>query len=200
MIIATWNCKVQHTVLVALFCIVGLQIGNTQGQGDSMKSSDFQVSVDTQPIKFTTPPVLKDDAWLLPLEHFAKQLGLKVEYPEGGKMVVLCGGTESELCVSLRFQDSKNGTIDIDGVTYARPASIAEPFGFQIFKHHQTQWRLSNPHTLPRNSRSPTCRIPQGIYEISAERRPSCMFGDRGEVVVNNCQAGRNFTPNIAKN
>ena len=150
MIIATWNRKGQHTVLVALFCIVGLQIGNTQGQGNSMKNSEFQVSVDTQPIKFTTPPVFKDDAWLVPLEHFAKQLGLKVEYPEGGKMVVLCGGTESELCVSLRFQDSKNGTIDIDGVTYARPASIAEPFGFQIFKTSPNAMEIIQPaHLAP---------------------------------------------------
>ena len=132
MIIATRNRKVQHVVLVALFCIVGLQIGNIQG--NSMKNSELQVSVDSQPIKFTTPPVLKDDAWLVPLEHFAEQLGLKVEYPEGGKMVVLCGGTESELCVPLQFQDSKNGAIDIDGVVYARPASVAVPFGFEIFK------------------------------------------------------------------
>lgn len=44
-------------------------------------------------------------------------------------MVVLCGGTESERCVPLQFQDSEDGAIEVEGVTYARLVSIAVPFG-----------------------------------------------------------------------
>ena len=69
-----------------------------------MKRADFQISIDAQPIIFTAPPILTDGVWLVPLESFAKQLGLKVEYPEGEEMVVLCGGTESELCVPFQLQ------------------------------------------------------------------------------------------------
>lgn len=122
----------RFSILVALVCIIGWQIGNAQG--DNKKKGEFQISVDAQPVLFSEPPVLKDDVWLVPLEHFANRLGLKVEYPEGGKIVVLCGGTESELCVPLQFENSKDGAIEIDGVTYAQPAHIAEPFGFEVIE------------------------------------------------------------------
>ena len=150
MIIAAWNHKTHHAlkfaVLVALSCLIGLRIGSTER--DDMKRTNFQVSIDTQPVTFIAPPVLKDGIWLVPLEHFAEQLGLKVEYPEGEEMVVLCGGEESELCVPLRFQGSKDGAIDIDGVTYARPVSIAEPFGFEIYATSPNAMEIIQPEHL----------------------------------------------------
>ena len=121
-------------------------MGNTQE--DNMKDADFQISIDTQPIVFTAPPILKDGVWLVPLERFAKQLGLKVEYPEGEKIVVLCGGTESEICVPLQFQDSKNGVVDINGVTYAQPASITEPFGLEIYRISSNRLEVIQPMHL----------------------------------------------------
>ena len=152
MITAAWNHRVHHALriamLAALLCVVGLQIGSTQG--DDMKRGNFRVSIDAQPITFIAPPILKNGIWLVPLEHFAKQLGLKVEYPEGGKMVVLCGGAESERCVPLQFQDGKNGAIDIDGVTYARPSSVAEPFGFEIYETSSNSVEVIQPaHLAP---------------------------------------------------
>ena len=150
MIIATWIHKMQHAlrlvILAVLFCGMGLQIGSTKV--DSIEKDDFQISVDAQPIKFTTPPVLKDDVWLVPLEYFARQLDLKVEYSEDGKMVVLCGGTESEICVPLQFQDGKDGAMDIDGTTYARPASVAEPFGFEIYEISTNRLEVIQPMHL----------------------------------------------------
>ena len=150
MITATRNHKMHHalrfSILVALVCVMGWQIANAQG--DSMKKGNFQVLIDAQPIRFTEPPVLKDGMWLVPLEYFAKQLGLKVEYPEGEKIVVLCGGTESERCVPLQFQNTKDGVIDIDGVTYARPARIAEPFGFEVYKMSANAMEIVQPEHL----------------------------------------------------
>lgn len=150
MIIPTWNHKMQHALrlvmLAAWSCVIGLQIGSTEV--DSIEKDKFQISVDAQPIKFTTPPVLKDDLWLVPLDHFAKRLGLKVEYPEGEEMVVLCGAAESEICVPLRLQDSKNGAIDIDGITYAQPVSVAEPFGFEIYEISPNKLEVMQPMHL----------------------------------------------------
>ena len=152
MIVSTWDHKLHHTlkflIFAALLCVIGLQMGNTQE--DDMKRADFQILIDAQPILFTAPPLLKDGVWLVPLEDFAKQLGLKVEYPEGEKIVVLCGGTESELCVPLRFQDSKNGAVDISGIMYARPASITEPFSFEIYRVSSNRFEVIQPmHLAP---------------------------------------------------
>jgi len=136
----------QFFIFTALFCAMGLQMGNTQ-EGD-MKSADFQISIDAQPVVFTAPPILKDGVWLVPLERFAKRLGLKMEYPEGEEMAVLCGETESERCVPLRFQDSKDGVVDINGVVYARPASVTEPFGFEIYSISSNRLEVIQPMQL----------------------------------------------------
>ncbi len=135
-------------IFTVLCCVIGLQMGDTQE--DDMKSADFQVLIDAQPVIFTAPPILKEGVWLVPLENFAKQLGLKVEYPESEKMAVLCEETEAELCVPLRFHDSKDGVLDINGVTYARPASITEPFGFEIYKVSSNKLEVVQPmHLAP---------------------------------------------------
>ena len=136
----------KFAVLIALSCVVGLSIGNIEGS--DMKNDDFQVSIDAQPLTFTTPPILKDGVWFVPLEHFAKKLGLKVEYPETEQMVVLCGGVASELCVPLRFQDSRDGAIDINGVTYTQPESVAVPFGFEIYATSPNAIEVIQPEHL----------------------------------------------------
>ena len=150
MTIAMLDRRMHHTlkffIFTALFCVMGLQMGNTQG-GD-MKSADFQISIDAQPVVFTAPPIVKDGVWLVPLERFAERLGLKVEYPEGEEMAVLCGETESERCVPLRFQDSKDGVVDIQGVVYARPASVTEPFGFEIYSTSSNRLEVIQPMQL----------------------------------------------------
>ena len=136
----------KFAVLIALSCVIGLPIGSVRG--DDMKRVDFQISVDAKPIIFTTPPILKDGIWLVPLEYFAEQIGLKVEYPKGEKMVVLCGGAELERCVPLQLQDSKDGAVDIGGVTYAQPVSIAEPFGFEIYAASPNAMEVIQPEHL----------------------------------------------------
>ncbi|RKU08911.1 hypothetical protein C6503_22655 [Candidatus Poribacteria bacterium] len=144
---------IRRLILVILFFMMGAQIGFT-GE-DGMKKGDFQVSVDAQRIEFTKLPIFKDGAWLVPLEPFAEQLGLKIEYPKGAKMVVLCGGVASELCVPLQFQNSEEGVVDIDGVTYVQPAHLAKTFGFEIYKASANTLeviqptRLASEFTLP---------------------------------------------------
>ena len=114
-----------------------------------MKKDYFQVSIDAKPVRFTQPPVLKEGVWFVPVEHFAKRLGVKVEYPAGENMVVLCGGTDSEICVPLQFQNSADGeAIDIEGVAYARPARIAEPFGFEVFETSANVLEVVRPEHL----------------------------------------------------
>jgi hypothetical protein len=136
------------SMLVILFSVIGIQMGFTEEDG--MKKEDFQVSIDAQRIEFTKPATFKDGAWLVPLKPFAEQLGLKVEYPEGSEMVVLCGGVESELCVPLQFQDSKEGAVDIDGVTYVQPAHLAKTFGFEIYQASSNTLEIIRPtHLAP---------------------------------------------------
>lgn len=139
-----WTLK--FLICTALFSVIGLHMGNTQES--DMKRANFQISIDAQSVVFTAPPILKDGVWLVPLERFAERLGLKVEYPEGEKMAVLCGETESERCVPLRFQDSKAGVVDMNGVVYARPASVTEPFGFEIYSLSSNRLEVIQPMQL----------------------------------------------------
>ena len=122
---------VEFMVLAVFFCAIGIQMGFAE---KNMNGEDFQISIDTQRVVFTAPPIFRDGEWFVPLEHFAKQLDVKVEYPEGTKLAVLCGGVASELCVPLEFRNDEKGAVEIGGVVYARPAHIAEPFGFEIYE------------------------------------------------------------------
>lgn len=134
--------------LVMLCAVVGVQVGFTKGE--DMKKEDFQVSVDGRRVEFTAAPIAKEGTWFVPLKPFAEQLGLKVEYPQGTEMVVLCGGVESELCVPLRFQNGDDGAIDIDGVTYVQPAHISKTFGFEVYKAASNQLEVIHPtHLAP---------------------------------------------------
>ena len=57
-----------------------------------MDKENFQISIDAQRVAFTAPPIFKAGKWFVTSgKQFAKQLGLKVEYPAGTEMVVLCG-------------------------------------------------------------------------------------------------------------
>lgn len=132
--------------LVMLCAVVGVQIGFTKGEG--MKKEDFQMSVDGHRVEFTVSPISKDGTWFVPLKPFAEQLGLKVEYSQGTEMVVLCGGVESELCVSLQFQSADDGAIDIDGATYVQPEHIAKTFGFEVYKPSANQLEVIHPTRL----------------------------------------------------
>ncbi|MCZ6679933.1 MAG: hypothetical protein O7E52_22090 [Candidatus Poribacteria bacterium] len=75
------------------------------------------------------PPLQQNGAWLVPLESFSKLIDAKVEYPEGSGMAVVC---QADRCVPLKLGDRVSGAIEIDGLAYALPEVIAEPFGFQI--------------------------------------------------------------------
>ena len=142
---------------VGFFWAVGSQMGFTESE--NMNKKDFQISIDAQPVTFAAPPVLREDKWFVPLEPFAKQLGLKVEYPEGAQMAVLCGGGASEICVPLEFQDiapqvssigSHKGVVEIDGVTYVQPARVTEPFGFEIYEVSANRLEVIQPmHLAP---------------------------------------------------
>ena len=132
----------------ALFCAVGLRVG--LAEEENMRREDLQITIDAQRLAFAVPPILREDRWFVPLEPFAKQLGLKVEYPEGAKIAVLCGGETSELCVPLEFQDREKGVVDIEGVTYVQPVRVTEPFGFEIYEVSTNQLEVIQPmHLAP---------------------------------------------------
>ncbi len=134
--------------LVMLCTVVGIQIGFTKGE--SMKKEGFQVSVDGRRVEFTPSPIFKEGTWFVPLKPFAEQLGLKVEYPPGTELVVLCGGVESELCVPLKFQSGDDGAVDVDGMTYVQPAHISKTFGFEVYKASANQLEVIHPtHLAP---------------------------------------------------
>lgn len=146
MSIRKFRCIVKCLALAVSFSVISAQIGFTEE--DDMKKKDFQLSIDGRPITFTVPPISKNGAWLVPLEPFAEQLGLKVEYPEGSEMAVLCGGVESELCVPLQFQDSRESAVKIDGVTYVVPTYISKTFGFEIYKASANRLEVIHPAYL----------------------------------------------------
>ena len=133
-------------LILAVLFTIGAQMGVTD-EG-SMKKEDFQVSVDARRITFTTPPIFKNGTWFVPLKPIAQQLELKVEYPEGSGMVVLCGGVDAELCVPLQFQDSKDGALDVEGVTYVHPTHIAEVFGYEIYEPAENRLEVIHPARL----------------------------------------------------
>ncbi len=128
--------KLILTTCVMLSFAIGLQASPVK---------KLQISIDNQLITFTSAPIFKNGAWLVPLESFCKQLELKVEYPDGEKMAVLCGSGESELCVPLQFGES---AFNIDGVAYAKLESITAPFGFEIYKVSETELEVVHPEQL----------------------------------------------------
>ena len=142
-------CRLRFIVMLTLFfAVIGVHIGFADE--DSIKKEDFQVSVDGQPVPFTTPPIFKNGSWLVPLEPFAEQLEVKVEYPEGAEMVVLCGGIESERCVPLQFQEGKQGALDIEGVVYVHPTHIAKTFGYEVHQVAKQRLEINHPaHLAP---------------------------------------------------
>ena len=133
-------------LIAGLFWAVGLQVGIAE-EGD-VNRENLQISIDAQRVTFAAPPIFKKGKWFVPLEYFAEQLGLKVEYPEGTKMAVLCGGKASELCVPLQFQNGEKGVVDIDGVTYVQPARVTEPFGFEIYEESANRLEVIHPMYL----------------------------------------------------
>lgn len=153
MIIAILTSKLRAIIgfvmlVVGVSCAIGLRVGWTE-EGN-MNKQDFHISIDAQRLTFAAPPILKEGNWFVPLEPFAKRLDLKVEYPEGAKMVVLCGGVVSELCVPLEFQDGEKGLVDVDGITYVQPARVVEPFGFEVYEVSANQLEVIQPmHLAP---------------------------------------------------
>ena len=155
--------------LVMLCAVVGVQVGFTKGEG--MKKADFQMSVDGQRVEFTPLPIFKDGTWLVPLKPFAEQLGLKVEYPPGTEMVVLCGGVESELCVPLGFQSGGDGAVEIDGVTYVQPAHISKTFGFEVYKTSANQLEVIHPiHLAPEFTLPDLEDIPRRLQDFRGKK------------------------------
>ena len=155
--------------LVMLSAVVGVQIGFTKG--DSMKREGFQVSVNGRRVEFTLSPISKDETRFVPLKPFAEQLGLKVEYPQGTEMVVLCGGIESELCVPLQFQDGKEGAVNIDGVTYVQPAYLAKTFGFETYEASANTLEIIQPtHLAPEFTLSDLEGNPRHLNEFRGKK------------------------------
>lgn len=117
-------------------CAVGLQAAQTD---------KIQILINNQPTTFSPAPISKDGVWLVPIEPFCKQLGLKVEYPDSTEMAVICGDGESELCVPINFGED---VFSINNVNYAKIESITQPFGYEIYKSSETQLEVIHPEQL----------------------------------------------------
>ena len=169
MSIRKFRCIVKFLVLAVSFSVISAQIGFTE-EGD-MEKRDFQLSIDGRPVTFAVPPISKNGAWLVPLEPFAEQLGLKVEYPEGSEMAVLCGGVESELCVPLQFQDSKESAVKIGGVTYVAPTYISKTFGFEIYKASANRLEVIHPaHLAPKFTLPDLQDTPRNLQDFRGKK------------------------------
>lgn len=166
-----FHTMVAFLMLVVLLSVIDTQVGFTKEDG--MKKEDFQISVDGRRVEFTKPSIFlkKDNVWMVPLADFTKQLGLKVEYPNGENIAVLCGGTESKLCVPLRFQDSKNGVVHIHGVVYVQPANVTEPFGFQIYKKSSNTLEVIDPaHLAPEFTLPDLENVPRHLRDFRGKK------------------------------
>lgn len=130
--------------------VVCLQIGLTEEE--TMNQGDFQIFVNGERVVFAAPPLFKSGQRLAPLEHFAEVIDLKVEYPEGENMAVLCGSGESKLCVPLQFGDD---LIDIEGVIYVQIEKVAGPFGFEIYEESANRLEV-----IHRDSFAPDFSLP----------------------------------------
>ena len=124
------------TFVMLTFATVSLQ---------AAPAKKLRVSMDNQLVTFTSPPLLKDGTWLVPLDSFCKQLGLKVEYPAGEKIAVICGNGKSELCVPLQFGEN---VLKIEGIAYTEPVHVAEPFGFEIYHASVNRIAVIRPEQL----------------------------------------------------
>ena len=158
-------------LLIAMIFFAGINGRRGFAKGDDMGKADFQVSVDARNVKFTEPPVFKNDTWLVPLKPFAEQLGLKVELLQGTQAVVLCGGVETELCLQLQFQDGEKGAVDIEGITYVSPTHIAENFGFEIYKVSEKQLEIIHPaHLAPELSFLDLQETPKTLRDFQGKK------------------------------
>jgi hypothetical protein len=126
-------------IKTAICIFTVLIFSTTQTLADSTKGAameKLEILINGQSITLKSPPVRKDGHWLVPLEAFSEQIGAKVEYPEGANMAAICGtggdASGGELCVQLRFGDGAKGAFRLDGIAYAMPTAIVEPFGFQV--------------------------------------------------------------------
>ncbi len=148
-----------HHRLTGLVCLITaaavlLYAGKGVGE-ETMTNVDFHISVESQRVPFTNPPIFEAGRWLVPLERFAGHLGLKVEYPENSGQAVLCGGVDSELCVPLRLEGAESDVVERAGVRYVEPTRVTAPFGFKTYEtethgievYHPSQ--LAPEFTLP---------------------------------------------------
>lgn len=109
------------------------------------QTGKIQILIDNQHATFTPAPISKDGVWLIPIEPFCEQLGLKVEYPDSTEMAVICGGGEAELCVPINFGED---VFSINNINYAKIESITKPFGYEIYKSSDTQLEVIHPEQL----------------------------------------------------
>jgi hypothetical protein len=158
--------KLIFTTCVLLSFAIGLQAAPVK---------KLQISIDSQLVTFASAPIFKNGAWLVPLEPFCKQLELKVEYPDGEKMAVLCGSGESELCVPLQFGES---AFNIDGVTYAKLESITAPFGFEIYKVSETELEVVRPeHLAPKFTLYDLDEMPRRLQDFRGKKTLLYIWG-----------------------
>ncbi len=109
------------------------------------QTDKIQILIDNQPATFTPAAISKDGVWLVPIEPFCEQLGLKVEYPDDAEMAVICGEGEAELCVPINFGED---VFSINNVNYAKIETITKPFGYEIYKSSETQLEVIHPEQL----------------------------------------------------
>lgn len=130
--------------MIKLLLTIGLTMSIATGM-QAAPLTNLQISMDSQLINFSSPPILKNGEWLVPLEPICQKFGFKVEVQEMQNMLVICGTGESELCVPLQIDKI---AFNIDNVFYAKLESIIEPFGFQVYKVSEYRLEVVRPDQL----------------------------------------------------
>ena len=82
--------------------------------------------IDDKEVVLSPRATMKNGDVLVPLEAFGEQVGLKIDYLEGGKQIAIC---RDDLCVPLDVGDEKEGVVFLSRVAFAPLSAFGETVG-----------------------------------------------------------------------
>ena len=131
------------------------------------------LSIDNQPIDFTTHAILKNSEWLLNLDTITEKLGLTVKTEQD--ILVVCGSGDSELCVPLQLNTD---VFHIDGRNYTSLENITQPFGYQIYKYSKDKVEIVRPEQLAPSFTLPDLNgIPVNLQDFQGKKTLLYIWG-----------------------
>ncbi|MCG9126979.1 hypothetical protein JT359_05190 [Candidatus Poribacteria bacterium] len=133
------------------------------------------ISIDNQVIEFSSPPILKDKQWLVPLNPICQKLGLTVKSEEEQNMLVICGTGDSELCVPLQLNTD---VFHVDGENYTKLEQITKPFGYGIYRYSKDKIEIIQPRQLATSFTLPNLNdIPVRLQDFRGKKTLLYIWG-----------------------